>query len=360
MQTLARRPVVAVAGAFTVVLLAVSARYGYHRDELYFLMIGRHPAFGYVDEPPLVPLLAHAVDAVSGHSLFWLRVPAAVAGGLVVLTTGLITREFGGGRGAQVLSATLMAISSATLAVSHLASTSVYDQLGETLLTWLLVRALRDGGRVWLIVGLVAGVALEVKTLPVFLLFAVLVGVLAVGPRGQLRSPWLYAGGLIALALWTPDLVWEAQHHWPQLTLSKAIADGQSGSSQPRAVFLPFQALMTGPPLVPAWVAGLVALWRSPALRPWRGFTIAWAVLVVLFIATGGKPYYLASTYPVLYAAGAAPTLRWIGTVRWRRVLVAVTFTISLLVSATITLLLVPVSVLHSTPVLASAGRRRR
>src|SRR5919198_1571394 len=91
--------------AFAALELATSDRYGYHRDEQYFIAIGGHPAFGYVDEPPLVPLLAHALDAVSGHSLFWLRLPAAIAGAAVVLVTGLIAREFGGGRAEQLLAA---------------------------------------------------------------------------------------------------------------------------------------------------------------------------------------------------------------------------------------------------------------
>src|SRR5919197_5361322 len=161
--------------AFAVLEIATSDRYGYHRDELYCITISGHPAFGYVDGPPLVPLLAHALDAISGHSLVWLRVPAALAGALVVLVTGLIAREFGGGPGEQLLAAGAMAASGLTLGTSHMMSTTTFDLLAWTVLLWLVVRALREppheiapqrtlhdfvgnpgAGPVWLLVGLVA------------------------------------------------------------------------------------------------------------------------------------------------------------------------------------------------------------
>ena len=191
----------ALAGGVTLILLAVANRYGYHRDELYFLRAGREPAFGYVDQPPFTPLLAHAMDRLFDGSLVGLRLPSTLAAGLVVLLTGLIAREFGGGRGAQLLAAASIAVSSVLLAVGHLTSTATFDLLGWTALCWLLVRALRDGGVVWIAVGAVAGVALLNKTLPVFLLAGVLVGVLLAGPRHALRSRWPWLGALLALAL---------------------------------------------------------------------------------------------------------------------------------------------------------------
>src|SRR5579875_3625761 len=141
------RPLAALCVAFLALLIVVSDGYGYHRDELYFIAIGGHPAFGYVDQPPLVPLLAHAIDAASGHSLVWLRVAPAVAGAVVVLVTGLLAREFGGGRAVQLLAAAAMAVSGFTLGTSHLMSTTTFDLLAWTVLIWLVVRALRTGGR---------------------------------------------------------------------------------------------------------------------------------------------------------------------------------------------------------------------
>lgn len=352
-QPVAWRPIAAMSLTYAALLIVFSGRYGYHRDELYFIAIGGHPAFGYVDQPPLIPLLAHGLDALSGGSLVWLRVPSALAGGLVILVTGLITREFGGGRGAQLLAAGSMALSSVLMASSHLASTTVFDVLGWTLCTWLVVRALRDGGRAWLWVGLVAGIDLEVKTLIAFLLFGLLVGVLALGPREVLRERWLWLAGLLTVLLWLPNLWWQATHGWPQLELSKAIAAGNSGTSQPRWVFLPFQLLLVSPLLFPIWVAGLVRLARDPALRSWRSIAAAYVLLVVLFIATGGKPYYLAGMFPVLLAAGSAPTLAWARKKRSRRIALGTALALSLVVPLVAFLPLVPARDLKNTPILA-------
>ena len=155
--------------AVAAVLLATSGRYGYHRDELYFLRAGQHPAFGYLDQPPLTPLLARAASELFGDSLVGLRLASALAAALVVLLTGLIAREFGGGRGPQALAAGCMAVSAILLAVGHLLSTSTFDLLAWSALSWLVVRALRDGGWGWLAVGLVTGIGLQNKTLVAFL-----------------------------------------------------------------------------------------------------------------------------------------------------------------------------------------------
>ena len=124
-----------LAGGVVLLLLSVAGRYGYHRDELYFLRAGREPAFGYVDQPPLSPLLAHAADALFGGSLVGLRLPSALAAGLTVLCTGLIARELVGGRSAQALAAGCMAVSAILLATGHLLSTTTFDLLGWTVLS---------------------------------------------------------------------------------------------------------------------------------------------------------------------------------------------------------------------------------
>ena len=338
---------------FTAALVATGTRYGYHRDELYFVAIGGHPAFGYADQPPLVPLLAHGIDAVSGHSLAWLRVPSALAGAAVVLVTGLIAREFGGARSAQLLAAACVAVSGLVLGASHLLSTTTFDLLGWTATLWLVVRALRDGGPSWLLAGLAAGLDLQVKTLPVFLLFALLVGVLAAGPRTVFTSRWLWAGSLVALALWAPNLAWQATHGWPQLHLAGSIASGGSGSSQPRALFVPFQFLLMGPMLAPIWIAGLWRLARRRDLAPWACLPVAYLVLVVVFVATGGKPYYLAGLYPVLFAAGAPAAVRWAAHSATRLRILALVLIVNGAVSAIVALPVVPARLLQDTPIVA-------
>jgi hypothetical protein len=349
-------PLAAVASSVLLLLVVTSAGYGYHRDEMYFLQAGRHLAWGYPDQPPLVPLVARTVSAVSPDSLVALRLPAALAAALVVLLTGLIARELGGGRAAQLLAAACVAVSALLLAVGHTLGTSVFDLLAWTTVSWLVVRLLRGADqREWLLAGLVAGVGLLNKSLLAFLLLGLLAGVLAVGPRDVLRSRWLWLGAVLASVIWLPDLIWQGQHGWPQLDLSRAIASGSSGSSQPPALFVPFQLVLISPVLVPVWLAGLIRLAREPGLARVRAFAVAYGFLLVVFLLTGGKPYYLGGLYPVLLAAGAVPTIRWLerGRPRARRALLTGALALSAAVSIVLMLPVVPVSVLPSTPIVA-------
>jgi hypothetical protein len=350
---LAGRGLAALAAAVAALLLAVAGRYGYHRDELYFLRAGRELAFGYADQPPLTPLLARAMDTLAPGSLVALRLPSALAAAAVVVLTGLIARELGGRRAEQLLAAACMAVSTILLALGHLLSTSTLDLLAWTALSWLVVRALRDGGPVWLAGGAVAGVALQNKTLPAFLLAALLVGVLALGPRAALRSRWPWLGALLALALWAPNVAWQLANGLPQLELSRAIAGGSSGTSDPWYLVLPMQLVLVSPMLVPVWVAGWWRLARDPALRTWRAFPLAYVLLAVVFVLTGGKSYYLTGLYPVLLAAGAAPVLAWVrrGRGQARPALLAAALTLSLAIDTVLMLPLVPVGRLADTPV---------
>ncbi|WP_345381751.1 glycosyltransferase family 39 protein [Pseudonocardia yuanmonensis] len=346
----ARRSVPVIAALLVVVLLVAAGGYGYHRDELYFLAAGRHPAWGYVDQGPLTPLLARLATALAGDSLVVLRVLPALFMGLLVVVTALLAREFGGGRGAQALAAGCTAVSAIVLQTGHLLSTTTFDLLVWAVVAWLAVRALGTGGPPWLLVGLAAGIGLQNKPLVAFLLLGLLVGLVVAGPRQPLRDPWFWGAGLLALALWTPYLAWQAVHGWPQLELSGAIAAGGSTSSEPWWLVVPFQVVLVSPLLVPVWVAGLVALWRS---RTYRLFPVAYAVLAVLFMVTGGKPYYLCGLYPVLLAAGAAPVLRWARAGHGRAGLLGAALVLSALTNATLMLPVVPVAALRDTPVTA-------
>jgi Dolichyl-phosphate-mannose-protein mannosyltransferase len=346
----ARLPLAALGAGTALLLLAFAGRYGYHRDELYFLRAGRELAFGYVDQPPLTPLLARVMDELVPGSLVALRLPSALAAGLLVLVTGLIAREFGGGRAAQLLAAGCMAVSSILLIVGHLLSTTTVDLLAWTVLSWLVVRALRDGDRIWLLAGAVAGIALQNKVQPAFLLAAVVLGVLVVGPRRSLLSAWPWLGGALALAVWAPNLIWQAANGWPQLELAEAIAAGSSGTSEPWYLFVPFQLVLVSPVLVPVWAVGWWRLARDPVLNTWRSFAVAYAVLAALFLLTGGKPYYLAGLYPVLLAAGAAPVLAW-ARGRLRAGLLAAGLALSLAIDGVLGLPIVPVERLADTPV---------
>ena len=348
--------VLVIAGATTVLLVGLASRYGYHRDELYYLAAGHHLAWGYPDQPPWTPLLARLMSALAPGSLTLLRLPSALAAAGTIVLTGLLAREFGAGRSAQVLAALSVALSGLLLGSDHLLSTTAFNLFVWTLLLWLVVRTLRVGDRgMWIVIGLVAGAGLLNSDLVAFLLVAILVGVLVAGPRPLVTMPTVWIGGLIALILWAPYLVWQAQHGWPELAVSRSIAAGGSGTSTPRALILPEQLVLVSPYLCPVWIAGLVRLLRDPALRWCRAIGLAYVALAILFLVTGGKGYYLATALPVLLAAGSRPAIDWLerGRVRLRRTIAVAALVLTALGTVLFTLPVLPVGLVHRTPIVA-------
>jgi 4-amino-4-deoxy-L-arabinose transferase-like glycosyltransferase len=303
----------AIAGTVTGILVAFASGYGYHRDELYFVAAGEHLDWGYADQGPLTPGIARLMTEIAPDSLTVLRLPSALAAGATVLLTGLLARELGGSRRAEALAAACAAVASIVLVTGHLLSTSTFDLLVWTAITWLAVRAIRTGEhRLWLVAGVVLGVGLLNKPLPAFLALGLLAGVAITGPRRLLRNPYVWAGAAIALLLWSPWIAWQADHGWPQIDVSRSLAAGESTSSEAWWAIVPFQFLLVSPLLAPVWIAGLVRLFREPAAREYRFLGWAWVVLAVVFMATGGKPYYLAGLLPVLISAGAVQIDGWL------------------------------------------------
>jgi 4-amino-4-deoxy-L-arabinose transferase-like glycosyltransferase len=301
--------ILAVAGIVSAVLVLFAHDYGYHRDELYFIAAGKHLEWAYVDQGPLTPLIARAMTEIAPDSLTLLRLPSALAAGVIVLLTGLLARELHAKLGAQVLAAVISGVSVVVLFNGHLLSTTTFDLLCWTAATWLIVRAVLRDERLWLAAGLVVGLGLLNKPLPALLAVAVLVSLVVVGPRHVLRSPYPWLGAMIALILFAPFILWQVAHGWPHLEVSANIAGGGSTSSEPWWAVVPFQFLLVSPVLAPVWIAGLVRLFRDPELR---FLAVSWVLLAVVFMATGGKPYYLAGMLPLLIASGCVAIPRWL------------------------------------------------
>jgi hypothetical protein len=341
----ALRPLLALGAGVALVLIVFAGGYGYHRDELYFLVCGEHLSWGFADQGPLTPFIAKLMNGIAPGSLTLLRTPSALMMAGTVVLTGLLAFELGARRRAQLIAAACMAVASILLIVGHLLSTTTFDLLAWTAVAWLVARALRTGDdRLWPLAGLAAGLGLLNKPLIAFLLAGLGLGLLLAGPRRTLRNPWLWAGLAIAVLLWAPWLLWQAAHGWPQLDVSSAVAAGGSTSSQPRWAFLPFELLLVSPLLAPVWIAGLVALLRRPGLRLFRLFGIAWLFLAAVFLLAGGKPYYLAGLFPILLAAGGIEVDAWLerGSARLREGLLASALALSFLVSAVLGLPLLP------------------
>ncbi len=329
-----------------MLLVAFASRYGYHRDELYFIAAGRHLAWSYPDQGPVTPLIARAMTWLAPDSLTALRLPSAVMAGGVALCASAIARELAGSRRAVVLAGACTAVASVVMVTGHLLSTTTFDLLAWAVLSWLIVRILRtEDSRLWLWAGLVTGVALLNKPLIAFYVAALGVSLMLLGPRRLADEPLALGGRRDRRSCsGSPWLVWQAAHGWPQLTVSSALAHGGSASSQPRWALLPFQFLLVSPVLAPVWIAGLVGALRRPEWRAYRFLGGAWFVLVLLFLITGGKPYYLAGMFPLLLAFGAVEVDGWLarGRRRLRSGLVLAAIASSACVSAVIALPVLP------------------
>lgn len=294
-----------IAAAVAVVcalLYATLSRYGYHRDELYFRMLP--PRWGYVDQPFLTPLLAKVSIRLFGDTVFGMRALAPLVTGAGVVLAALTARELGGSSRAQGLAAWGYASTALPLLGGHYFVTGTLDLAFWAAALLAVTRALLRDTRWWLAAGAILGVAADNKLLVAILVFSLAVGILVLGPRSVLRSHHLMAGVVIALVLAAPTILYQATHHFPQLTMARAL--NQNNASDVRAQLIPYQVLLIGPPLFGVVVLGFVALWRRRSWRPLRGLALAALVALAVTFLAGAQVYYAFGLLAFLLAAGWA------------------------------------------------------
>jgi 4-amino-4-deoxy-L-arabinose transferase-like glycosyltransferase len=281
--------------------LATAGIYGYHRDEFYYLACGRRLAWGFVDHPPITPLLYRVSDLVLGPSKLGLRVVPALLHATVVVLVALLARELGGGPRAQLLAAVGVAVAPLFLTTSHFLGTVSVEIVAGCAISLVVVRLLNGGDpRWWLLAGALVGLALLNKWTTAFLVVSLLVGLLVTPQRSVLLTPWALGGALLAAALVAPNVLWQARHAWPQLEFAAQLRDhGQA------LLVVPAQIILLGVVGVILAIPGALWLLRDEAARPYRPFLVALAVMLVLVMLTGGKPYYTAAVLPFFVAAGA-------------------------------------------------------
>jgi hypothetical protein len=304
------RRVIAADGVVFAVLMAVSGRYGFDVDELYFLDCARHLQASYVDQPVLAPLLAWVSLHLFGVSLPGLRVWPSLAAWATVVVAGLTAREFGGSKRAQLLAA--VGPIPVLLGAAHVANTTAYALLAWAGLALVVVRIGRTGDcRWWLAGGLIAGLGVADDHSEAFLAVAVVIGALLSGGRKLIWNRWFAAGAVIAVAFEVPDLWWQAQHGWATIAMTEAL-NRENGGAGHVGPWVLGQLAMTAWFLAGVSVIGLWCLSRSG--RPlWRALAWAYGLLFVLFaLSAGAKIYYLAAAYVYLAAAGAVAIDAWL------------------------------------------------
>jgi len=314
----AARVLLPLALAIFLLHLAIAGGYGWFRDELYYIDAGKHLAGGYVEYPPMVALLAAFQRAVFGPSLMALHVLPAVAGAVIVVVTGLMARELGGGRLAQGVAALAAAVAPAFVGADALFTMDAFDELWWTLAAYVLLRLLaaRDprrvdraamvmtmgvsDGRLWLLFGLMAGVGLLTKLTMLAFGLAVTVGLLLTPARALLRTRPPYLAAALALAFLLPYVAWQTGHDWATVAFWRNYHH-----TQDTATFLIQVILLMQPLALPLWAAGLWYLLRDPDGAPYRALGWAFLLLLALFLVGHAKSYFLVPAFPPLLAAGA-------------------------------------------------------
>lgn len=308
--------VVAIAFGKLLLHCVFNNRYGYFRDEFDYLACGNHLAWGYVDQPPLLPFLVRVSRIVLGDSLRSIRFMPAVASAAIVILTALIAREFGGQRFALWLAALTVLIAPTYLSDGSLLTTNCLEPLLWMGCAYFAMLAIKRDSRYWLGFGLIAGLGMEEKYSIAIFGLGVVVGLLLTQHRRALLQKWIWIGGLIALLVFLPNLVWNVRNHWPFLELMHNIRmSGRDVQLSPLQFFLQ-QVLLVHPLTAPVWITGLIALLLCRRFRDYR--LLAWSYLIsfIAFVVLKGKNYYLAPIYPMLLAAGAVMIDRGIDRTR--------------------------------------------
>lgn len=306
MAPVARRPVLLAALAQAVVLTAVSGAYGYHRDELYFRMLP--PAWGYIDQPLLTPLVARTMAHL--HDTVWvLRLPATLASAAAVVLLALVCRRLGGDRRAQALAAWGMAFGFGPLALGHLLLTSTLDiplLLGVVL---LVLEAATGDPRWWVPAGALSGLATFNRLIVVVLVPSLVLGIVLLGPRRSLLSRWAAVGVALGVLGALPQAVYQWRNDWPQLAMGRALSAHNATSVRPAVV--PLLLFSLGIVLAVVWVVGVGWLLRDERRARFGFLVVGFAGLVVFTLVGGSQPHYPIHLVVVMYAAGCVPVARW-------------------------------------------------
>lgn len=309
---------VAVSAAFAVAHILTNGRYGFHRDEFQFLSDARHLDWGFVAYPPFTPFVEHIALSLFGLSLIGLRMFSVIAQAVAIFVSGLMARDLGGSRLAQVATALAVGLSPLPMFNATEFQYTSFAFLWWILVCWFTIRLLKtEDPRWWLAIGAAIGLGLLTKYSVVFFVAGLLAGLVLTRARRHLLGPWFYAGVGIALVLFAPNILWLVRHHFVSYTFLQYIHARDVGEGRADGYWKNQLLLCANVFAAPLWIAGLIAFFRSSRYR-----VLAWmyVVPVAVFGLSKGRFYYVAEAYPVLIAMGTVVAEPWLATrPRWAR-----------------------------------------
>jgi hypothetical protein len=298
------------AAAFALAHILTNGRYGFHRDELQFLSDARHLDWGFVAYPPLTPFLEHVSLSLFGLSLVGLRLFSVIGQAVVILVSGLMARDLGGNRLAQVAAAITVGLSGLPIFEATEFQYTTFSYLWWVLVCWFVIRLLKsEDPRWWIAIGAAIGLGLLTKYSSVFFVAGLLAGLVLTRARRFFLSAWFYAGVGVALLLFLPNIIWLAHHDFISYAFLQHIHARDVGEGRAEG-YWKYQFLLDANLFAtPIWIAGLIAFARSSRYR-----ILAWmyAVPVLVFWANKGRFYYVAEAYPALVSMGCTVAEGWL------------------------------------------------
>ncbi len=299
----------AISLAIFVLHIFTNGQYGWHRDELAALDDARHLDWGFVAYPPVMPFIGRVGLALFGPSLVGVRLFAALAQSMAIFLTGLMARELGGGRLAQVSAALMTAITPYSLAIGSMFMYVSFDYLWWVLIAYLVIRLLKSQDpRWWPGIGAAIGLGMMTKFTILFYVAGLAGGVLLTPARRWLRSPWLWGGVGLSLLIFLPNMLWQVQHDFITLEFLGSIHERDVDIGRTSGFILDQFIQCASGFTVLWWLGGLRYYMLEPDGKPYRLLGWMYLIPLALFIAAQGRGYYLAPAYPMLFAAGA---MRW-------------------------------------------------
>ncbi|MDF2430901.1 MAG: hypothetical protein JWP44_532 [Mucilaginibacter sp.] len=293
-------------------LLAIS-HFGFHRDELLHLVLADHLDWGYKEVPPLIGLLAKATTVIFGDSVFAARIFPTICSGLIVWLTGLITVELGGKKFAIALACLALIFSPAFVASGYLFQPVVFDQFWWVLAVWLLTKYCNTSSVKYLyLLGIAVGLGLLTKYSMVFFTSALIFGIIISKQRKMLLNRHIIGAALLALLIFSPNLVWQITHHFPVVTHMRTLQEKQLDFIRP-SDFIKQELMVNGTALF-VWLTGFIFLLFSFRLHKFQFLAIAFVLIFTFLLVMNGKNYYLFGAYPMLFAAGGFGFERWLKT----------------------------------------------
>jgi hypothetical protein len=314
----------AVAAVAVLLQTLTDGRYGYFRDELYFIATSNHLAWGYVDFAPLAAVILRVNRVLFGESLHALRLLPALAQGAQIVLTGLIARALGGKRFAMFLSGVCVLVAPVVLVMGGRYSMNVFEPLlWMGCIYFLLLAINRNQPKLLVWSGVLLGLGLENKHSTAFFLFALVVGIVATSERRLLKSKWLWIAVGIAFLICLPNLIWQYQHDFPTWVDLNNVRKTGKNTVLPPLNFLLQQFMMLNPASALVWIAGLGFLLFHREGKRYRVLGVTYLAFLAVMMALHAKDYYLAPIYPMLFAAGGVyweELIRRRAGLRWVRV----------------------------------------